>query len=993
MLAVLDALQVLTFREGGVTEARRVSYRTLDIEQIGHVYEGLLDHGCVRARGTVLGLVGKKGEEPEVALDEIEAQRAKGGPEFVAWLAETTGLTANRIANDLAKAPELLNQEHLRSACDNDEHLYQRVLPLAGLLRRDLRGLPTVFLGPARFDDGSLPGSLYVTQTSERRDSGTQYTTKDLADEIVRYALEPIVYSPGPAEGADPSDWKLKPAAELLKLKVCDPAVGSGAILVAACRYLAERLVEAWQAELESGDQPAGLPPAFVPDEDLELLARRVITDHCLFGVDRNPMATEMAKLSLWLTTMARERPFTFLDHAIHAGDSLLGITSLEQLEAFHLDPKRGREVHRQGHAEEIWGIAKTLATRRDVALEFGRRLSGITVLDTRDAEEKRFLYRKLSHELGDLEAVGDLLIGAALAAAGRGQHAFESELKRLMFEYLRPAYEEARSVNELQGRIADIRTQAAYLLDTGRPERAPERRPLHWPLAFPEVFLDPDRPAGFDAMVGNPPFKGGQHLTGMLGEAYREFLVEHIGGGRRGSADLVAYFYLRTVQVSRGAGFLATNTISQGDTREVGLDWILTEGGWLIHRAVRTRPWPGQAGVDVAQLWLLRGPWKCQRILDGVPVRHITSSLDPEGRVSGKPHILKANAGRSFIGSYVLGMGFVLEPDQAKALMDRDPRNSDVLFPYLNGEDLNSSPTQSATRWVINFFDWPEPQAASYTDCWEIVQRGVRPERQRRREDGSYVLRRPRAEKYWIYAEKCPALYEAIAGMRRVLCRAITSKHHTFAFVQLPQVIDQTSPVYVYDDYFHFGLLQSELHAAWWLRWGPTMRIWRRYTPSDVFETFPQPPHSAAVEAAGKALDDHRRPLMIENNEGLTKTYNRVHYPHEKSAGIVRLRDRHRELDMAVRDAYGWEDLDLDHGFHETNQGLRYTIGPDARTEVLDRLLERNHQRYAEEVAAGLHDKVKAKKAGKRAKASAGPQLFSDDGAAVDPVREREKA
>src|SRR5690606_32638715 len=137
------------------------------------------------------------------------------------------------------------------------------------------------------------------------------------ADEVVRYALEPIVYAPGPAEEPDPAQWKLKSAAEILKLKVCDPAVGSGAILVAACRYLAERLVEAWTAESVLGRTPAGLPGP-VPDEDLELLARRVITDHCLYGVDRNPMAAEMAKLSLWLTTMAKERPFTFLDHAIH---------------------------------------------------------------------------------------------------------------------------------------------------------------------------------------------------------------------------------------------------------------------------------------------------------------------------------------------------------------------------------------------------------------------------------------------------------------------------------------------------------------------------------------------------------------------------------------------------------------------------------------------------------------------------------------------------
>jgi hypothetical protein len=113
----------------------------------------------------------------------------------------------------------------------------------------------------------------------------------------------------------------------------------------------------------------------------------------------------------------------------------------------------------------------------------------------------------------------------------------------------------------------------------------------------------------------------------------------------------------------------------------------------------------------------------------------------------------------------------------------------------------------------------------------------------------------------------------------------------------------------------------------------------------------------------------------MMANVEGLTKTYNRVHNPAEKNADIARLRALHRELDVAVAVAYGWDDLDLDHGFHETSQGVRYTVGSVARTEILDRLLELNHLRYAEEVAAGLHDKKKP--AGKRWKVAQQGELF----------------
>lgn len=970
MLAVLDALQVLTFREGGVTEARRVSYRSLDIEQIGHVYEGLLDHGCVRARGAVLGLKGSRGLEPEISLDELEAQRTKGDTAFIEWLKEATGRTANQLSKDLVPTLDPLPREHLLAACDNDSRIFDRVLPFAGLLRNDLRGLPTVFLGPARYDDGQVPGAIYVTKTSERRDSGTQYTTKELADEIVRYALEPIVYFPGPAEGAEPADWRLKSSAALLKLKVCDPAVGSGAILVAACRYLAERLIEAWQEEMARDMPPAGLPLGFMPgEEDLELLARRVVTDHCLFGVDRNPMAAEMAKLSLWLTTMAKDRPFTFLDHAIHAGDSLLGITSLEQLEAFHLDPRKGRELHQQGHEKTNWGIEKVLATRRQAAIEYGRKLSSITVLDQRDANEKQALYEKLTRELSDLEAVGDLLVGATLATAGKGERALESELKRAMFEYLRPAYEKAQTHDEFQARVEDIRDEAAYLLDTGRPEKAPERHCLHWPLAFPEVFLDSERAAGFDAMVGNPPFLGGSRITASLGDSYREFVVSTLAGGERGRADLCAYFFLQCSHLAVSLGLFASNSIAQGDSRAVALAPL--EGGkWSIHRAIPNRKWPGAAAVTVSMIWGFQH-WMGVFTLDGAVVRNIDSGLEPTS--SGPPERLPSLEGFSFEGSKLNASGFVLESAEAEELLRGNPKNTAVVLPYLSGEDLVENPDSSASRFAICFWDWTEQRARQFPECFTIANERVKPQREAANDESA-------RRRWWQFARPRMELYSRLPAEGWTIAIPRVSKYMLPMRVPTAQILSDRLAVLVYEDYFHFGLLSSSVHWWWALTNGTTHETRPGYMAERCFQTFPQPPYSAAIEAAGKALDDHRRPLMIANNEGLTKTYNRVHNPADASSGIVRLRELHRELDVAVRDAYGWQDLDLDHGFHETSQGVRYTIGLAARTEVLDRLLQLNHQRYAEEVAAGLHDKKKGTKGKARQKVSQQALLMRSD-------------
>jgi hypothetical protein len=129
-------------------------------------------------------------------------------------------------------------------------------------------------------------------------------------------------------------------------------------------------------------------------------------------------------------------------------------------------------------------------------------------------------------------------------------------------------------------------------------------------------------------------------------------------------------------------------------------------------------------------------------------------------------------------------------------------------------------------------------------------------------------------------------------------------------------------------------------------------------YSPSDCLETFPFPIDEGGVAPTGERYYRYRQSIMLDRREGLTKTYNRFHNSSETSADIVELRDLHVEMDTAVAAAYGWTDLNLGHDFHNTKQGLRFTISEAARREVLDRLLRLNHERYVEEVAQGLHDK-----------------------------------
>jgi hypothetical protein len=953
VLAILDALLNIQVKVGRSTVTQRVSYKALDVEQIGHCYEGLLDHSSVQVDTLAVGLIGPDGAEPEITVDDLETHLADGADELCEWLAdkERCKKKPSALAKLLAQQPEGADLARLRVACGHDDDTVDRVLPFWGLIRSDLRGLPVVL----------LPGSQFVTQTSTRRNMGAQYTTKALAEEVAQYALEPLVYEPGPQNEIDPEKWKLRTPAAIIGLRVCDPAVGSGAILTAAGRYLADRLIES-VVEHGPGEGPFASRLADLAEagaEEQVVLARREVVDHCLYGVDKNPVAAEMAKLSLWLTTMARERPFTFLDHAIQVGDSLLGITDMEQLRWLHLDP-----AQRKGKA----GFTTlALDLRLKEAADLAHRLQELSVVTVRDASEKQRLHDKLRSQLADLAIVADSIVGAALSTAGRGGVSMEQRLDtqvdriRSTLDGDRPSIERMAALDTLHG-------VSSGWLRTDLPDEVPvpwERQCLHWPLAFPEVFFDEAR-NGFDAMVANPPFLGGKRISGASGSSYREHLVSEIAGGTTGNADLAAYCLLRMCALASAVGSLATNTISQADTREVGLD-VLVSRGWTIYRAVRTAPWPNDAGVEVAKIWMRVDGWTGGFVLDEEPVSAISSSLDQRRGAAGRPERLAANAAQAFVGSFVNGIGFVLDPEEAASLVAQDPMNDAVVMRYLNGADLNDHPRQQASRWVINFFDWPLRRAESYSACMKIVRSRVKPDRDK-------VNRKAHREQWWLYGDKRPGLYSAVKGLRRVIAVANVSKTIVPAFVDPGLVYSHMIVVFAYDDDAHLGVLTSATHWWWAHAWCSTMRsAGLRYSPSDAFDTYPQPLQGdgswKSIGATAERLDAFRSDLMVRTDLGLTKTYNRVHNPNEADSDIVRLRELHVDLDHAVLDAYGWGDLELDHHHWETPQGVRFTVSSEAKDELLDRLLELNHERYATEVAAGLHDK-KAKKVPAKRKA-----------------------
>ncbi|MFH8756608.1 Eco57I restriction-modification methylase domain-containing protein [Streptomyces atroolivaceus] len=985
---ILDALLVLR-RKGKGREA--MSYKGLDVEQIGHVYEGLLEYGCERAEQPYLGIALGRDKQYEAVLPLADLEEWQTAGSIEAELKEATGVTSvAQIRKALDQAGVVTAELH--ASAGNDDELAARIAPFAGLVDDDLRGEPRVF--PA--------GSMVMVRSGNRRNTGTHYTPKKLAEEVVEHTLAPLCFSPGPAEGADVGVWKAKPAAELLKLRVLDPAMGSGAFLVSACRYLSDRVVDAWLRD--------GLPDEVRRDvgeddrDELLRVARRLVADRCLYGVDRDPMAVELAKLSLWLVTLAKGRPFSFLDHALRCGDSLVGVIDVEQIKAFHLESgarQLSPEVSRALDVTESL-LSKAAGLRREI--------EATPVHDIRSVHAKTEKLREAEALSERLRLAADAVVGAALAAEGisdeeasdltgeekvggkRGAAQFrdakENAKERAYRNRLESVAELVASALEEDAEVPGASyagEQARGVVDrwlTG--ERTAAVRPLHWPLEFPEI-MGVGGTSGFDAIVGNPPFVGGKKLTGALGTDYREYLVNRLAGGTRGHADLCAYFLLRNLALAPGrrTGIIATNTIAQGDTREVGLDQA-TASGWSVFRAIKSQPWPGTATLEVSLLWL---GWRMggdeQPVLDGGEVRGITSGLAPQSRVSGKPYRLAVNTGQSFIGSYVLGKGFVLQPDVARALIEKNPRNREVLFPYLNGEDLNSRPDCSASRWVINFHDWSEETAASYPDVFAIAEQEVKPVRQRVKEDGTYALRKPLPQRWWQYADKRPALVKATADLAQVIVIARVSSTAAATLVPTGQVLHEKVVVFPTDSLAQFSVLASNLHVLWAWKHSATMKADLQYAPSDCYETFPQPPPTQTLNGLGASLMDARREAMTARTVGLTKLYNLMHSEAAQADDITAVREAHVAVDRAVADAYGWADLDLRHGFHDSARGPRFTIAPAVQSEILDRLLELNHARYKEEQEAGLHVPGARKKAAPKRvpKAESKPEDGIQDG------------
>lgn len=433
---IYDVLERLIIFEG-----QRLSYRTLDVEQIGSVYEGLMGYHVVRMDAPAVCL---RPARVWMSAEEVLAQPATQRAKWIQKTAAVAKAQAEKLAQTIKTA------------------------------KNESQALEALQAMQAKGTRVAAAGRIVLQPGEERRRTSSHYTPRSLSAPIVQRTLDPLIETMGSTPSSE----------QLLSLKICDPAMGSGAFLVEACRYLGDQVVAAWTRE---GKQD------YVADEtdDVVNYARRLVAQRCLYGVDKNPFAVNLAKLSLWLVTLAKDLPFTFVDHALRHGDSLVGL-DFDQIRSFHWKANGQLPLC---CAEIDAALSEAVELRQcilDLAYERGPAAQ----------REKERLLRDAEDALARVRLIGDLAVGAFFA----GSNDKEREQERL------------RRVDALQAWLARSEASSRGIEDLRRNE-AGRLQSFHWMAEFPEVFYlgrgDPLETDGhvsrayMDAFVGNPPFAG----------------------------------------------------------------------------------------------------------------------------------------------------------------------------------------------------------------------------------------------------------------------------------------------------------------------------------------------------------------------------------------------------------------------------------------------------------------------------------------------------
>lgn len=521
---------------------------------------------------------------------------------------------------------------------------------------------------------------------------------------------------------------------------------------------------------------------------------------------------------------------------------------------------------------------------------------------------------------------------------------------------------ENISKAKNLKLKVGDSLTGSFHKTDTDNYEQLEILKKListnlfDWRNEFPEVF----KKGGFDAITGNPPFVGGHKLAQTYGKDYKKFLSCYYSP-KSGLADLSAFFFLRAWELlaPKGCiGLIATNTISQGNTRRVALEKILKNNG-IIYRADTTKKWRGKASLAVSIVYITSNKnFRAKPVLNGKLVVAISSSLNESisDNQNFKPHALESNKNICFTGPEISGSGFLVPYEQAELLLSKSPHYSIVLKPYITGTDIVSKPRIDNRRMVIDFDSMPLKKetvsehtnkhnktltAEDFPELLKIVEQKVKPIREA-------SSNKKLAKMWWQFSSKAVNLNKAIKRLDRIIVCSLTSKYFAFRVIKPSNyVFSILVKVFASDCWGVFAFLSSSIHDFWARLFCSTLEDRLRYTTTEIFETLPMPKSLSALKQLGESFHNNRQKSMISLNTGLTGFYNKFHDQKNWDTIIKNLRDEQVEIDNTVIASYNWNDIRLEHDFYETTYGKLFTISDKAKKELFLRLISLNHKQF----------------------------------------------
>ena len=926
-----------------------------------------------------------------------------------------TKLGLKPLAGDLFRANAIGELEHSQLANDSlltclrslglYEHPVNKQLIRVNYAALNVEEFGSVYEGlleyePVIDNTGRIP-LFQFKQGDERSNTGSHYTPDELVQPLIQHSLDHLIVERLKAPN---------PEVALLDLRVADISCGSGHILLAAARRIATELAIVRTGE----EQPS--PTAYRS-------ALRDVIRTCIYGVDLNPLAVELCKVALWLEAHNPGEPLNFLDHHIKCGNAIVGFVKREEVdagvpdEAFTKLPGDETEISsevrarnkRQRKERNASVFNYTQNRKNEIALVLDKWKS-ITSMSERipsEIEAKKQAFESFS-------ASGAAWVLKQIASIPIAQ-----------FYIPRTKENEDRLITDTEFR--------EYWSGTATPQGqgtamaaaiAHQKRFFHWFLEFPEIV----QRGGFDCILGNPPYLGGQALSGTYGHDFCSYVKYAFAP--TGLSELIVFFLRRIYSLLKPGGFTAfitTNSIKDGDVRKDGLEQVVAQGG-SINFAVRGIKWPGKANLVVSLVGIHKGGWAKVRTLDGLSVQFISPYFE-DSADTGTPNELAGNSRKIFQGSIFRGDGFLLTHQEAHDMVAFNPNNRVVIRKIINGSEINGEPNQAPQRSTIDFFDMSETEARKFASPFKVVEKLVRPIRMKL--DDSTAINRDHRDRWWQYAFVRENLYKAARTLPHCFAAAATTKYLNFSAAPTDIVFTHALYVFTTDRWDLFAVVQSNIHEVWARKYSGALKQDLRYSPSKCFDTFAFPDglwqtKNSTLTSIGEQYHEHRRNLMLSLWLGLTDVYNLFHsseleedlkkhfasrakkdpegrnIPHEHGpralafkyeqalAGVLELRKLHVQLDNAVLGAYGWNQesidgpaLDLQHNFYDVetlaeNDRNRFTISSAARKELLARLLKENHRRSADEAAKPTVATPKAK--GKRTK-----QIDSDEGSLYD--------